>query len=213
MKKFYTISPFQNPETMKEGVVYTPENNPDLEFGATSFPIIPVINAYAQKGEQIEIITITSKPTKEMENGAKFDNAEKNREIFIQSLEKLKEQKGFTYHETPVTILFSSDIDTQIDMFSKLIDTAADEDEIYADITYGTKVMSQVLTMSINYAYRLHSNVTLGCIVYGEVVHNPGEKKGKIYDETSMSYMDEIVRLMAETKIKNPAEHIKKMLK
>ncbi|WP_044975902.1 TM1812 family CRISPR-associated protein [Ruminococcus sp. HUN007] len=207
MKKFYTISPFQNPETMKEGVVYTPENNPDLEFGATSFPIIPVINAYAQKGEQIEIITITSEST------AGFDNAEKNKEIFIQSLEDLKKQKGFTYHETPITIPFSSDIDTQIEMFSKLIDTAADEDEIYADITYGTKVMSQVLTMSINYAYRLHSNVTLGCIVYGEVVHNPGEKKGKIYDETSMNYMDEIVRLMAETKIKNPTEHIKRMLK
>lgn len=200
MKKFYTISPFQPSDRMTEGVEYIPDNNPDLKFGKTSFPIIPVINAYAEKNEKIEIISVISN----------YGNAKENQKLFIKEVDKLAEEKGFKYNITPINIDYNDNIDTQIDLFAQLIDTTNDEDQIYADITYGSKVMSQILSMGINYSYRLHKNVTLGCIVYGKADHQ--NNTYTIYDETSMNYMDEIVRVLAETKISNPAKHIKALL-
>lgn len=201
VKKFISISPFQNPERMKEGIVYKPDNNPELEYTATSFPIIPVINAYAESGEKIEIITVVSE----------YDFAKGNYEITKEEVEKLSEKNNFDYELKEIRVPFSDDLDTQLDMFGKLIDLTADNDTLYADITFGSKVMTQVLNMALNYGYRVHKDVALGCIVYGKLDHS--SNCGIIYDQTSLNYMDEIVRVMAENKVANPAEKIKKLLK
>ena len=121
------------------------------------------------------------------------------------------QRKNLKVKFTKLTIPYSQDIDTQLEMFSKLIDCMADEDKLFCDISYGTKVMSQILTIALNYGYRIKRNVSLGCIVYGG--KNFTEKRLEIYDITSLNYMDEIVRVMAENKISNPTERIKEMLK
>ncbi|MGN0605984.1 MAG: TM1812 family CRISPR-associated protein [Oscillospiraceae bacterium] len=201
MKKFISISPFQPSENMKNRVHYTPDNNPDLDYKATSFPIMTVINAYAEKNEEIEIITVVSD----------YDNARENYEIFKSEISELAQEKDFRYKLTEISVPYSDDIDTQLQMFEKLIDCMADEDRIYADITFGSKVMTQILNMGINYGYRIHKNVSIGCIVYGKADHR--NKVYTVYDETSLNYMDEIVRIMAETKVSNPAQRIKMLLK
>ncbi|MDD6085341.1 MAG: TM1812 family CRISPR-associated protein [Oscillospiraceae bacterium] len=202
MKKFIMVSPFQPVDSMKKGHIYTPENNPDLNYTETSFPIIPVINAYAEKDEEIEIIAVVSE----------YKNAEDNFELFKNEIEKLSKEKGFVCDEIKkVSVPYSDDLDSQLEMFGKLIDYTSDNDMLYADITYGSKVMTQILTMAVNYGYRIHKNVALGCIVYGKFDHML--QKASIYDVTSLNYMDEIVRVMAENKISNPTEKIKKLLK
>lgn len=203
MKKFISISPFQSPETdsVKNGVKYAVNNNPDLEYGLTEFPIIPVINAYAEKGEQIEIVTVISD----------YENSKANYEKLKTEVEELSKIKGFEYNMKEIITAYNDELDTQLDMFGRLIDVTADDDILYADITYGSKVMTQVLNMALNYGYRIHNNVALGCIVYGK--YNHLDNTGIIYDQTSLSYMDEIVRVLAESKIKNPAEKIKNLLK
>lgn len=201
MKKFISISSFQNPEKMKQGIEYKPDNNPDLEYTATSFPIMPVINAYAGNGDKIEVITVISD----------YEFAKENYEIMKKEIESLSKKNNFEYTLKEIYVPFSDDLDTQLDMFGKLIDETADNDTLYADITYGSKVMTQVLNMAINYGYRVHKDVALGCIVYGKLDHS--NNCGTIYDETSLNYMDEIVRVMAENKVANPTEQIKKLLK
>lgn len=201
MKKFISISPFQPSANMKVGVHYTPDNNPELNYKETSFPIMTAINAYAKKGEKIEIITIVSD----------YENAKENYETFKSELSELASKKGFEYQLKEIFIPYSDDMDTQLQMFEKLIDITADEDKIYADITFGSKVMTQILNMGINYGYRIHKNVSIGCIVYGKADHK--NKIYTVYDITSLNYMDEIVRILAETKVSNPAQRIKMLLK
>ncbi len=201
MKKFISISPFQNPEYMERGVVYVPDNNPDLRYSETSFPIIPVINAYAKSGEKVEIITVV----------ADYDYAIGNYELLKTEIKNLSQKNKFEYTLKEILIPYSDNIDTQLEMFGKLIEMTEDEDMVYADITFGSKVMTQVLNMGINYGYRVNKNVSLGCIVYGKLDHKTNS--GRIYDETSLNYMDEIVRIMAENKLKNPVDKIKNLLK
>ena len=201
MKKFISISPFQNPKYMEKGVVYVPDNNQDLEYTETSFPIIPVLNAYAERGEKIEIITVISD----------YEFARNNYEFLKREVETVSQKKAFEYTLKEICIPYSDNIDTQLEMFEKLIEMTADEDTLYADITFGSKVMTQVLNMGINYGYRVNKNVSIGCIVYGKLEHVTNS--GIIYDETSLNYMDEIVRIMAENKVKNPVDKIKNLLK
>ena len=70
---------------------------------------------------------------------------------------------------------------------------------------------SLIQIMALNYAYRIRKNVSIGCIVYGAKDHNNGNME--VYDITSLLYIDETVRLMAEQKVENPTDLIKNLLK
>ena len=201
MKKFIFISPFQPSERFTGGI-YEAVDNEKLEFGVeTKFPIIPTINGYAEEGEEIKVITVVSE----------YENAKKNYVSFKEELNVLAEKKKLKVNFIEISIPFSNGIDTQLDLFSKLIDQTADEDTLFCDTTYGSKPLSQILLMSVNYGYRIHKDVIIGCTVYGEREHNGN--KLKIYDITSLIFIDEIVRTMAENKISNPTERIKSILK
>lgn len=200
MKKFINVSPFQPPKYLVAGN-YKAVDNDRLKYeNKTSFPIIPVINGYVEKGEEITVITVV----------ADYENTLENYEALKMEIKKIEEEKAIKVHLKEVKIPNDNQLKVQLDVFGQLIDYISDEDKLYCDITYGTKVMNQVLTMGINYGYRVCKDVIPGCIVYGEKDHNTGEMK--IYDITSLIYLDEIVRVAAESGISNPKNAIKKMM-
>ena len=208
MKKFIMTSPYQpapNPEKKICGLekgIYTAADNQMLAYDTpTSFPIISTINGYAEEGEQIEVITIVSE----------YENAEYNYGLLKEELDKLSKKKGFSYTLKKVRVPYNNAIDTELELFGKLIDCTADGDTLYACITYGSKPFPLIQIMALNYAYRIRKNVSIGCIVYGAKDHNNGNME--IYDITSLLYIDEAVRLMAEQKVENPTELIKNLLK
>ncbi len=204
MKKYICISNFQDPQRF-QAPEYEPVDNEKLRLGkGAHYPIINVINAYAEEDEEIELITVV----------AGYDNAKKNYATLLDEVNALAKEKGFTFKETRCDIPYDSSLDTQLEMFEKLISCMRDKDKLFCDITYGTKVMSQILTMAVNYGYRVNKDVSLGCIVYGEVKFENREiTEAKIYDITSLNYLDEIVRMMAESKVKEPLERIRSLLK
>ena len=200
MKKFINVSPFQPPKSLVAGN-YKAVDNDRLKYeNKTSFPIIPVINGYVEEGEEITVITVV----------ADYENTLKNYEALKMEIKKIEEEKSIKIHLKEVKIPNDNQLKVQLDVFGQLIDYISDEDKLYCDITYGTKVMNQVLNMGINYGYRVCKDVIPGCIVYGEKDHNTGEMK--IYDITSLIYLDEIVRVAAESGISNPKNAIKKMM-
>lgn len=200
MKKFINVSPFQPPKYLVAGN-YKAVDNDRLKYeNKTSFPIIPVINGYVEEGEEITVITVV----------ADYENTLENYEALKMEIKKIEEEKAIKVHLKEVKIPNDNQLKVQLDVFGQLIDYISDEDKLYCDITYGTKVMNQVLTMGINYGYRVCKDVIPGCIVYGEKDHNTGEMK--IYDITSLIYLDEIVRVAAESGISNPKNAIKKMM-
>lgn len=213
MKKFISTSPYQpktrpdpeNPEKKIPGLekgIYTAADNQLLAYDTlTSFPIIPTINGYVEEGEQIEVITIVSE----------YENAKYNYGLLKDELEALSKKKSFKYTLKEIRVPYNNAIDTELELFSKLIDCTNNEDTLYTCITYGSKPFPLIQIMAFNYAYRIRKNVSIGCIVYGALNHN--NKKMEIYDITSLLYIDEAVRLMAEQKIENPTEMIKNLLK
>ena len=204
MKKFICISNFQDP-TFFQAPEYVPADNEKLRLGrGVHYPLINVINAYSDEGEDIELITVIPD----------YGNAKANYETLIKEVDELSAEKNLKVKKTKCEIPYGSDLNIQLEMFEKLIACMSDEDKLFCDITYGTKVMSQILTMAVNYGYRVNKDVTLGCIVYGEVkFENRQITEAKIYDITSLNYLDEIVRMMAENKVKEPLDRIRTLLK
>lgn len=200
MKKFISTSPYQPKDKLEKGI-YKAADNQLLQYDLpTRFPLITEINAYVEEGEEIEIITIVTD----------YVNAKMNYELFKEEVEALSQQKHFQYTLKEIHIPYNNAIDTELELFGKLIDCTADGDMLYACITYGSKPFPIIQTMALNYAYRIRKNVSIGCIVYGAFDHN--SKKMAVYDITSLLYIDETVRLMAEQKIENPTEMIKNLL-
>ncbi len=201
MKKFIMTCPYQPKGRLEKGL-YKAADNQTLAYDTpTSFPIITAINGYVEKDEEIELITIVSD----------YENAEYNYGLLKEEIEALSSKKGFKYTLKEVRVPYNNAINTELELFGKLIDYTADSDTLYACITYGSKPFPLIQIMALNYAYRIRKNVSIGCIVYGAKDHNNGNME--VYDITSLLYIDEAVRLMAEQKIENPMEIIKNILK
>ena len=201
MKKFIMTAPYQPQGKLGKGIYKAADNQLLFYDEPTSFPIISTINGYAEKDEEIEVITIVSD----------YENAEYNYGLLKEEIDALSQKIGFKYTLKEVKIPYNNAIDTELELFSKLIDCTEDNDTLYACITYGSKPFPIIQIMALNYAYRIRKNVSIGCIVYGAMNHNNGAME--VYDITSLLYIDETVRLMAEQKIENPTELIKNLLK
>lgn len=203
MKKFILTSPYQ-PEGNLRCSVYKAVDNEKLQYNKeVSFPILPVINAYAEKGEEIEVIVIVSE----------YENAEYNYGVFCRQLEELCAEKGIVLKNskpTKISIPYNELLDTQLDTFSKLTECTKDGDTLYVCMTYGTKAVPVVQLMALNYAYKVHKDISIGCVVYGAVDFNT--KEMCIYDITSLFYMNQIVDVVAGMKTADPAAAIKMLL-
>lgn len=201
MKKFIMVSPFQPEGTLGKGIYHAVDNDKLQYDKPTAFPILPVIHGYAEKGERIEVIVVVGN----------YKNATHNLTLFRKELEALCEDMQITWSIKELKIDYNNDLDTLLDLFGQLIEQTADEDTLYACMSYGTKPMPLVLTMALNFGHRIHRNVCFGCVVYGIRDFNTGEMQ--IYDITSLLYMDEIVRIMADQRVSDPVDKIKALLK
>lgn len=200
MKKFICVSPLQIPEGLKSGI-YHAANNEVLQYNKEhSFPIIPVINGYADNGEEIMLITIITENNSAKTNYVTMKNA----------VDELAQEKNLKIRYVEISTPDDSNVEVQLGLFANLIDLINDNDTLYCDISYGTKVMNQLLTTGINYCYKVRRDLMIGCMAYGEMDHLT--KKMKIYDITSLIYLDGIIRLMAEKGVGNPTSAIKMMM-
>lgn len=184
---------------MLSKTVYTPVGNPKLLYdkfgGKTRFPIIPVINAYANAGEEIRVIAVNTHTQAS--------------EIHFRQLEDevsaLAEANGFICNGvTNVPVDYAGDVRTMVDIFRKLLDHLEDNDILYACFTYGAKPMLIAELMALQYAYRVKKNVSIGCLVYGEMDHSVEPQQLRIFDITALIHLDETIRLLSEQGVENP---------
>ena len=206
-KKFIFTSPYQKEGELRK-VTYKAGENSILEYGETSFPIIPVINGYVEKGEKIEIVCIV---TEHSDRSTKYPNAAKNYEYFKKEIENLAKEKEFIcVLAEPICTPYSENIKNHLNLYASLISSVGDNEIIYADLTYGTKPFPIVEMMALNYAYKLKKNTDIGCIVYGS--YDPVTGVSEINDVSPLFFMDAISNTMAELRLENPAEKIKALL-
>jgi len=218
-KVFISAIPFLGKKTLKDGterdqleaVKYRQVGNSRLAYECeTRFPIVPVINGYAEDGDTIRVLAILTDGEK-----SNARNTQHNyRTYFLPEIDSIASAKKLLF--SGVEEIHTQDnegIDTQLKLFSDIADRINPGEDLYACISYGTKPMPIVLTMALNYAYKLKKDVTVGCTVYGRFPHIDEEPKASyIYDTTSLFYMDSIVTRLAEMKASDPITAIKLML-
>jgi hypothetical protein len=72
------------------------------------------------------------------------------------------------------------------------------------------------LLRAVQYAYRVKRNTSISCILYGQVDRSAGSDpngwKARVYDETALLQLDEIVRILAERKVPDPKAVIDSIL-
>lgn len=204
MKNFFTVIPLQGKFGLKKYNYEAFGNTKLIMEKETSFPIIQVINGYAEKGEEISVVAIRN-------NG---DSTAKNSESFEAELKELSKANGFTYKLNFVDTKKEQDVHTQIEIFKEVIKHTKDEDTLYACSTYGTKPQSKILEMAINYANKVRSNTYVECIVYGLVNREEGKPdESHIYDTTAMYSLNDIIDSMAERRITDPDALLDKITK
>jgi len=211
IKKFIFTSPYQKEGDLRE-VLYKAEEGSPLQYGKTSFPIIPAINGYVDENDKIEIIcVVTERSIHSEEYPNEYPNAVRNYERFKIEIAELARKKKFAYTLTePIMTPYGENIKNHLNLYGKLIAAVGDDEIIYADLTYGTKPFPVVEMMALNYAYKLRRNTDIGCIVYGGF--DPVTKVSEINDVSPLFFMDAISNTMASMRIKNPEERIKDLL-
>jgi len=217
-KVFISTMPFlgqrQSDGTVTSGpaaVKYKAVGNPKLEYPMeTRFPIIPVINGYADSGDNIRVIAILTDGEKSNAVNTHYNCSA----YFEPEIKKICGEKNLSLNEIEkIHTPDSEDMDTQLKLFSDIADKINPGDEIYACITYGTKPMPIILTLALNYAYKLKKDVSVGCTVYGRFPHKDEESAPPlIYDTTPLFHMDSIISKLFEIKAKDPVKAIKLMI-
>jgi len=217
MKKFITTAPRQNVYYKSENgkyvrdenglplridTPYTPENCAYLVYDhPCCYPIIPVINAYAQDGEEIEVIVLTA---------AEKTMCEENYQHLCDDLEEVRAEKDLKIKMTRFEISLDETIETHLSTFERLISMFCEDDILYCDITYGSKPYMYMQLLALNYAHQSMNNVYVECVAYGG--YDFETKQRKIYDCTKLFLMDQIIGRLSHGSFGNPLEVIKGVL-
>ncbi len=198
MKKFLATVPRQ---TITGGNIYHAVDNPRLQYDAENhFPVLALINGYAQPGDSIVVYAITADDAHCRQNLLELRDA----------VLSLCQQLGVTCRVDEVAIPFDESLETHLSTFTQLITLVDDHDTLFADITYGTKPTPILQMLALNFAYRAKIDVSIGCVAYGEKNHRTG--CCRMFDVTALVLMDEIVNNLAKMKVPDPSDSIKKLL-
>ena len=198
MKVFITFSPQQ---VTLSSFVYEPQGNERLAYGPTCFPIIPVINGYAEPGEPFRVILILQD----------HPPCHRNADSFRSELEALCTARGLLCEELQVLhVPYDDHVATHIETFQKLVDVIRDGDDLHACITYGSKPAPMAELMALRYARLLKKDTYVSCIVYGQV--NFQLKEAKLYDETALVHLDDMIRVLAQTGTPDPGRLLKNII-
>lgn len=203
MKKFFTAIPLQ-PKGKLGKYYYNAIDNENLEINKQiSFPILSAINGYVKKDEEFEVVVVLEKS----------ENAMYNFEVFKIQLNEICEDKDIMCKAINcIEIDTDETVSYHLETFQKLIECTSEDDEMFLCVTFGTKPLSMTMKLAIQYAYRIKENTSISCVVYGKVDRTGEQEKGYLYDETAILKLDEIVRVLADRKVENPAKIINNIL-
>ncbi len=208
MKRFIVTIPLQVAKKVKYAAGDPNETllANDME---TAFPMLIPISNSVTEGEQINVIVITTENSNVMDENVKALDEE---------LKFLGKEKNFTYTVTEIKVSSEENNDKHLGLFRDIISIFKDNDEVYADITYGQKPTPMVLLMALNYAYEMCGNTDVKAIIYGQVTRartNDGTMEitsASIYDVSPLFHMNSIVNKMASVKPKDPLKFIEAIM-
>lgn len=206
MKKFFTAVPLQQNGAL-ERFRYQAIDNKRLQMERpTSFPILTAVHAFVRPEDAFQIIAlVTDSPV-----------GRKNFEVLQAQVEEQCREDGLVCPEI-IQIAFPEDqnVANLAEIFLRIIDQIQDGDELFGSMTFGTKPISMALTMALQFGYRVKANVTIDCVVYGEIVREDEKREnwfGRVYDQTGLLRLGETVQLLAKAGVRDPNGAIRSFL-
>ena len=201
MKKFITVVPLQKRGQLNP-YIYRSAGNELLDSARpTRFPILAAVRGYVRPGETFRVIAVLQDS----------DDCRYNLTLLNQELSAFCAESGAVCSGAEsVTVPLDDQVATHVATFQTLIDLTEDDDELFSCMTYGTKPLSLAVQTAVQYAYRIRKNVSLSCVVYGQVDrHSSSEPRdwiASIFDMTALVQLDEIIRALADRRVANPRE-------
>ena len=169
----------------------------------TRFPIIPVIKAKAIEDDEVKVITV------------RYDN-----EDSAKNLEMFKYELVFAGYKK-ITIVDIVEPENQeditgIQMFLDVLKNVDNHVDVYACVTYGTKVMSMMMMHLLDSLAYLKDNVKVQGVYYGEVRReNSEDREGEnyFYDISNLVFLNHAIKNIADLKVSDPEEFLNKLIK
>lgn len=184
-KVFISTVSLQNVKEYKYKSDVYPESSP------TAYPITIPFENNCSKGDKVLVLSIV---THTEEKNISLDNYNQ----FTNQVKGLADAIGVDveFLEIPMTPVIKNDSAQKL--YKGLISALKDDDEIYADITYGFKYNPIVIFAALNYAYQTKSGVDIQEICYGNLYDGTPVKQGpnpELFDVTSLFYMNSLSNL------------------
>lgn len=165
----------------------------------TSFPIILPISQTAQRDELINITLLIS------------ENSPVSSANFLRLMTELKELAGdigFRYDLTEIRIAGEENPEKQNRVFEALIETLGDGESIYADITFGHKVIPLIIFTALSFCYKLCSDTQVNAVFYADGVGETAE----LHDISKLFFMESVIHSVSQSVPDDPLSIIKRIL-
>lgn len=172
------------------------ESDVELE---TAFPMLLPIRLTAEQGDTVNVTLIIT------------ENSEGTRSNFLtlmMELKKLAQETGFRYELTEIRITGEEAPRKQKRVFEALIETIGDDEEIFADITFGNKALPLVIFTALSYGYKLRRNTEIKTVFYAELEYD----EPKLHDISTLFHMESVIHSVSRSVPDEPLSIIKRIL-
>ena len=200
MRKVFVGSiPLQKPQLR----YYQAQDNSTLQCeNKVSHPLILLVQGYAQNHDHVVVVLCMTES----------EVADRNALHLKEELIKIRDAVGFSLSIEIKRFPDNEQLDAHIHLFSTLISCLEQDDNLYLDITFGTKP-TPIILMNVAYFLAKTRNVSVECICYGRIPdHKDHEKPGFIYDVTSLYRLTTTIDVLSRMKVDNPEIVLKKLL-
>lgn len=165
-----------------------------------NFPLTYIIEDNVSEQEKDEIVIVTA--VQHSKDG-KVNNAETNYPLYQQEVSAILDSKQAKYKFIEIPLTDEFDALTFNRFFKQVAELIEDNDQLYADITFGMKPYSMSMFIAIAYAAKAARNVDVDTIIYAQKFSGrgiPGKRTpeqiasdpviSKIYDLTGLFYLN-----------------------
>ena len=198
--KHFVITVSMLPSDSLKEVTYSSIDLKDLPPVKSCFPGIPLIEWNLAKDDDNIRISLIMTDDENHRSG-------KNLKVLKEELTDLSKRLGKQISITDtINVPDNETREKQIEMFRKLIAVYNEDTEIYADITYGTKVTPICIFASLVYAEKFKKS-RISSIIYGRYAHD-GSTEGHIYDIRSIYELN----MFVNTATKLPNSNVDEMI-
>ena len=126
------------------------------------FPLSYLIDNEVEDGDTVEIIT-------SVEHGEGDEqNSVKNYALYVKEVNKILQDRNIKLHFTEVETNKKFEDKTFTKFFKRIASLLQEDDEVFADFTFGMKAYSLSMFIALAYVVKAAVNIDLRCLLYAE---------------------------------------------